>query len=136
MPIEALPQSTARAIGSSSTISDPSSIVKELLDNALDASATSISIEITQDTVGLLQVKDNGHGIPQEDHKAVCKRGFTSKIRTVEDLRTLGGTSLGFRGEALASAAEMSGGLTVATRVDAEVVGSLLKYGRDGELLR
>ncbi|CEL08441.1 Putative DNA mismatch repair enzyme [Aspergillus calidoustus] len=135
MPIEALPQSTARAIGSTSTISDPSSIVKELLDNALDASATSIAIEITQDTVGLIQVKDNGHGIPQEDHKAVCKRGFTSKIRTVEDLRTLGGTSLGFRGEALASAAEMSGGLTVATRVDAEVVGSLLKYGRDGELL-
>ncbi|KAL3449068.1 hypothetical protein BJX65DRAFT_55446 [Aspergillus insuetus] len=135
MPIEALPQSTARAIGSTSTISDPSSIVKELLDNALDTSASSISIEITQDTVGLVQVKDNGHGIPQEDHKVVCKRGFTSKIRTVEDLRALGGTSLGFRGEALASTAEICGGLTVATRVEAEVVGSLLKYGRDGELL-
>jgi DNA mismatch repair ATPase MutL len=136
MPIEALPQSTARAIGSTSTISDPSSVVKELLDNALDASASSISIEITQDTVGLIQVKDNGHGIPQEDHKVVCKRGFTSKIRTVEDLRALGGTSLGFRGEALASAADMCGGLSVATRVEAEVVGSLLKYGRDGELIR
>jgi DNA mismatch repair ATPase MutL len=136
MPIEALPQSTARAIGSTSTISDPGSIIKELLDNALDASASSISIEITQDTVGLIQVKDNGHGIPQEDHKVVCKRGFTSKIRTVEDLRALGGTSLGFRGEALASAAEMCGGLTVATRVEAEVVGSLLKYGRDGGLIR
>ncbi|KAL2837054.1 hypothetical protein BJY01DRAFT_238021 [Aspergillus pseudoustus] len=135
MPIEALPPTTARAIGSTSTISDPCSTIKELLDNALDASASSVSIEISQDTINLIQVKDNGHGIPGDDYGVVCKRGCTSKIRTVEDLRNVGGISLGFRGEALASAAEVSGGLMVTTRVKSEAVGSCLKYGRDGELL-
>ncbi|KAL2831725.1 hypothetical protein BDW59DRAFT_139908 [Aspergillus cavernicola] len=135
MPIAALPPTTVRAIGSTSIISDPCSIIKELLDNALDASASSVSIEISQDTVGLIQVKDNGHGIPQTDYALVGKRAFTSKIHTIDDLRNVGGKSLGFRGEALASAAEVSGSLTVATRVEAEPVGSSLKYGRNGELI-
>ncbi|PWY89195.1 hypothetical protein BO70DRAFT_331061 [Aspergillus heteromorphus CBS 117.55] len=135
MPIAALPPTTVRAIGSASALSDPCSVVKELLDNALDASATSVFIEISQNTVDLIQVKDNGHGIPSTDHPSVCKRTFTSKIQTVEDLRSVGGKSLGFRGEALASAAEMSGGLTVGTRVEEEAVGTSVRYGRDGELL-
>lgn len=136
MPIEALPHSTIRAIGSSSVISDPCSIVKELLDNALDASASSIAIEISQNTLDAIQVKDNGHGIPSEDHASACKRTFTSKIHTVEDLKNIGGKSLGFRGEALASAAEMSSAVTVITRVEAELAGSSIKYGRNGELIR
>jgi DNA mismatch repair ATPase MutL len=136
MPITALPQATVRAIGSTSVISDACSVVKELLDNALDASATSIGIEISPNTVGVIQVKDNGHGIPSSDHPFVCTRTFTSKIQTVEDLRRLGGKSLGFRGEALASTAEVSGGVTVTTRVEAELVGSSIKYGRTGELIR
>ncbi|PWY80754.1 hypothetical protein BO94DRAFT_625901 [Aspergillus sclerotioniger CBS 115572] len=135
MPIAALPPTTVRAIGSASVISDPCSIVKELLDNALDAAATSVFIEISQNTLDVIQVKDNGHGIPSSDHPFVCKRTFTSKIQTVEDLRTIGGRCLGFRGEALASAAEISGGLTVSTRVQHEPVGSSVRYGRDGELL-
>lgn len=136
MPIEALPPSTVRAIGSTSVISDPCSVVKELLDNALDASATSVFIEISQNTVDLIQVKDNGHGIPVGDHAFVCKRAYTSKIQTVDDLRKLGGSSLGFRGEALASAAEVSGSVHVITRIDTQPVGSLLKYGRDGDLIK
>lgn len=136
MPIEALPQTTIRAIGSSSVISDSSSIVKELLDNALDASALFIAIEISQNTLDVIQVKDNGHGIPSEDHAFVCKRTFTSKIQTVDDLKNIGGNYLGFRGEALASAAEMSSGITVTTRVEAELAGSSIKYGRNGELIR
>ena len=136
MPIAALPQNTVRAIGSTSVITDPCSIVKELLDNALDAFASSVFVEISQNTVDVIQVKDNGHGIQSEDHAVVCKRAFTSKIQTVEDLRNIGGKTLGFRGEALASAAEMSGGLIVSTRVGAESVGSSIKYGRNGELIR
>lgn len=136
MPIEALPQNTVRAIGSTSVIADPCSIVKELLDNALDASASSVFVEISQNTVDVIQVKDNGHCISSGDHAVVCKRTFTSKIQTVEDLRNIGGKSLGFRGEALASAAEMSGGLTVTTRVGTEMVGSTIKYARNGELIR
>ncbi|KAL4744135.1 hypothetical protein BDV11DRAFT_165824 [Aspergillus similis] len=136
MPIVALPSATVRAIGSTSIISDPCSLAKELLDNALDALATSVSVEISQDTIGLLQVKDNGHGIPADDYTVVCKRTFTSKIHSVEDLRVVGGKSLGFRGEALASAAEISGALTVSTRVETDSVGSSLEYGRNGELIR
>lgn len=136
MPIEALPQTTIRAIGSSSVISDSCSIVKELIDNALDASASSVAIEISQNTLDVIQVKDNGHGIPSEDHAVVCKRTFTSKIQTVEDLKNIGGNLLGFRGEALASAAEMSSSIAVTTRVEAELAGSSIKYGRNGELIR
>ncbi|KAL4893252.1 hypothetical protein BDV59DRAFT_28531 [Aspergillus ambiguus] len=135
MPITALPQDTARAIGSASVISDPCSVVKELLDNALDASAVSVFIEISQNTVDVIQVKDNGHGISPGDHAAVCKRAHTSKIQTVEDLRKIGGSSLGFRGEALASTVEVSGSVNITTRIEAEPVGSVIKYGRDGGVI-
>ncbi|KAJ5971394.1 uncharacterized protein N7479_001312 [Penicillium vulpinum] len=133
MPIEALPQKTIRAIGSTSVISDPYSVVKELVDNALDASATSLQIEISHNTVDVIQLKDNGHGISAEDQQHVCKRAFTSKIQTLDDLKNIGGSSLGFRGEALASIAEMSGVFTVTTRVESEVAGFFSKYGRNGE---
>ncbi|KAJ5817256.1 hypothetical protein N7447_009489 [Penicillium robsamsonii] len=134
MPIEALPQKTIRAIGSTSVISDPYSVVKELIDNALDASATSLQVEISQNAVDVIQLKDNGHGISPEDQQYVCKRAFTSKIQTLDDLKNVGGSSLGFRGEALASVAEMSGVLAVTTRIESEVAGLCLKYGRNGEL--
>lgn len=134
MPIEALPQNTTRAIGSTSVIADAYSVVKELIDNALDASASSLQVEISQNTVDVIQLKDNGDGITPEDQKLVCKRAFTSKIQTLDDLRNIGGSSLGFRGEALASVAEMSGAINVTTRVESEIVGLCAKYGRDGEM--
>ncbi|KAA8648438.1 putative DNA mismatch repair protein [Aspergillus tanneri] len=135
MSITALPQSAVQAIGSTSVISDPCSIVKELLDNALDAFATSVGIEISQNTLDVVQVKDNGHGIPSNGHAFVCRRTFTSKIQTLENLAKVGGKTLGFRGEALASAAEVSGGVNIFTRVETELVGSSIKYGRKGELI-
>ncbi|KAH8692119.1 putative DNA mismatch repair protein [Talaromyces proteolyticus] len=135
MPIAALPPATAQAIGSTSVLSDPCAVVKELLDNGLDASASSISVEISQNTIDTIQVKDNGHGIAPEDFACVCKRAYTSKIQTLDDFRNVGGQSLGFRGEALASAAEMADTLTVTTRTKDEVVGSALKYNRKGDLI-
>jgi DNA mismatch repair ATPase MutL len=134
MPIAPLPDFTVRAIGSFLVLNDACSVVKELVDNALDASATSVVVEISLNTLDVIQVKDNGHGISVEDRQLVCKRGCTSKIRTMEDLEKLGGSSLGFRGEALASVVELSEGVTLTTRVDGEVVGMILKFGRDGTL--
>jgi DNA mismatch repair protein MutL len=134
MPIAPLPDSTVRAIGSSLVLNDACSVVKELIDNALDAIATSITVEISLDTLDIIQVKDNGHGISVEDRQLVCKRGCTSKIKTFEDLDKLGGSSLGFRGEALASVVELSEAVALTTRVDGEVVGTALKFGRDGSL--
>ncbi|KAJ5937625.1 Ribosomal protein S5 domain 2-type fold subgroup [Penicillium verhagenii] len=134
MPIEALPPATARAIGSTSVISDPCSVVKELIDNALDADSSSLMVEISSNTVDVIQVKDNGYGIATEDHPNVCRHTYTSKIQTLQDLNNVGGNSFGFRGEALASVAEMSGGITVTTRTATEVTGLCLKYEKDGHL--
>jgi DNA mismatch repair ATPase MutL len=134
MPIVPLPDSTVRAIGSSLVLNDACSVVKELVDNALDAIATSVTVEISLDALDIIQVKDNGQGIGVEDRQLVCKRGCTSKIRTFEDLDKLGGSFLGFRGEALASVAELSEAVALTTRVDGEVVGTTLKFGRDGSL--
>ncbi|KAK2865205.1 hypothetical protein FQN49_003808 [Arthroderma sp. PD_2] len=136
MPIVALGQSAIRAIGSTSALPDPSSVVKELLDNALDAGATSVSVEISLNTLDIIQVKDNGSGILPDDRLLACKRNYTSKIQTKEDLASIGGKWLGFRGQALASIAEMSDALHITTRVKEEQVASLVKFGRGGEPLR
>lgn len=136
MPIQSLSDSDIRAIGSSLVLNDARSVVKELIDNALDAHANTISIEISGDTVGVIQVKDNGSGIGGEDRRWLCKRGCTSKISTIQDLENLGGSFLGFRGEALASVAGLSHAVLVTTRIDGELVGSTSKFGQNGQLLR
>lgn len=136
MTIAALPRETARKVTSTLALNDAVSVVKELIDNALDACADAISIEVSANTLDLIQVKDNGFGIGVEDRQLLCKKGCTSKIRSIDDLAALGGSFLGFRGEALASVAEISNSVTITTRVEGEVVGSLLKFGPDGKLLR
>lgn len=132
MPIEVLPESTSRAIGSTLVLGDARSVVKELLDNALDAQATSINIEISANTLDVIQVRDNGSGIAAQDRPLLCKRGCTSKIRSLHDLSRLGGTFLGFRGEALASIAELSKAVTLTTRVHGETVGTSLEFDCSG----
>ena len=132
MPIEALPENTTRALSSSLALNDAKSVVKELVDNALDARATSISVEISVNTLDVIQVKDNGTGVDVQDRQLLCKRACTSKIRTIDDLGRLGGTFLGFRGEALASIVELSQAVVVTTRVDGEVAGSAVTYAASG----
>jgi DNA mismatch repair ATPase MutL len=136
MPIQLLSDSDVRALGSSLVLSDARSAIKELIENALDASSAIIFIEISANTVDVLQVKDNGSGIPAEDRHMLCKRGYTSKIRTIQDLENLGGSSLGFRGEALASIAALSDVVAITTRIDGELVGTTSKFGPDGHLPR
>ena len=136
MPIFALPQETARVITSSVALNNAVSVVKELIDNSLDAHATVIAIEVSANTIDVIQVKDNGCGIGVEDRQLLCKSGCTSKIRTIDDLASLGGNSLGFRGEALASATNVSGSIVVTTRVGGEIAATALKYGPDGKMLR
>ncbi|EME79370.1 uncharacterized protein MYCFIDRAFT_8837, partial [Pseudocercospora fijiensis CIRAD86] len=134
MGISALPQATVRTLGASQVLTDPAALVKELVDNALDANATSISIEISNNTVDVIQVRDNGHGVAPEDRSLVARRYCTSKISHDDDLKDIGGSSLGFRGEALASAAELSGTLTISTRVEGEAVAAALKINQKGEV--
>lgn len=136
MPIVALSDSAARAISSTLVLNDAISVIKELIDNALDSQASNVTIEISANTLDVIQVKDNGGGIGVEDRQLLCRRGFTSKIRTLEDLFQLGGTFLGFRGEALSSIANLSDSVTFTTRVDGETVGTLLKFDSHGKLTR
>jgi len=132
--IAALPPTTVRQLGSSNVLVDPSSVVKELIENALDARTNAVFVDMSANGLDMIQVKDTGHGIPAEDRPLVCRRYCTSKLRQFRDLSEIGGKWLGFRGEAMASMAEMSGSLEVITRVEGEPVAVKLKYGRDGEL--
>ncbi|KAJ8119034.1 hypothetical protein OPT61_g100 [Boeremia exigua] len=132
--IAALPPSTVRQLGSHQLLTDPSSVVKELIDNALDARAKNIFVDITANTIDSIQVKDDGHGIPNEDRALACRRYCTSKIRDFHDLKQVGGKWLGFRGEALASVADMSGTVLITTRVEGEPVAVKLTFQRNGEL--
>ncbi|KAL8998189.1 MAG: hypothetical protein Q9169_002674 [Polycauliona sp. 2 TL-2023] len=134
MTISALPSQTIRAIGSTQVLTDPASLVKELVENALDAQSTSITVELSTNILDIIQVKDNGHGIAPIDRPLVCKRHCTSKIQDLDDLAKIGGASVGFRGEALASAVELSGGLTVTTRIPGEATAVSLKVGQNGEV--
>lgn len=133
--IAALPSLTVRQIGSHQLLTDPSSVVKELIDNALDARAKSIFVDISANTIETIQVKDDGHGIPSEDRALACRRYCTSKIRDFHDLKQVGGKWLGFRGEALASIADMSGTVSITTRVEGEPVAARVTYHRNGDLI-
>ncbi|KAI9883012.1 MAG: hypothetical protein M1823_005217 [Watsoniomyces obsoletus] len=134
MPITALAPGVVVALGSAQVLTTPVSVVKELVDNALDASARAIFIDISTNTLDCIQVKDDGHGIAAEDRDHVARRHCTSKIQDLQDLSTLGGTWLGFRGEALASAAEMAGRLEIVTRTEGEVTATKLTIGKQGDV--
>lgn len=136
MAISALPITAVRALASSQSLTDPCSLVKELIDNALDAGSTAVFLEISPNSTDKIRIRDNGHGILPEDRSMACKRHCTSKIRSLDELSRLGGQSLGFRGEALASAAELSSRLTLTTRVEGEVVASELEYSHQGLIRR
>jgi DNA mismatch repair ATPase MutL len=134
MPIESLPATTIRLIGSTQVLTDPSCAVKELIDNALDAKATAIVVEIAANTLDTIQVRDNGHGVMPSDRVSLCRPHTTSKIRDFTDIRRVGGKWLGFRGEALACLADLSGPLTIITRVEGEAVAARLTFDRKGQI--
>ncbi|KAM5356135.1 hypothetical protein ACJ41O_002781 [Fusarium nematophilum] len=133
MAISALPRATVRLLGSSSAIADPLSLVKELVDNSIDAGATSIEVTIAPNTVDKLQVRDNGRGIRLEDHDLLGRHAHTSKLRSFDELEFKGGSTLGFRGEALASANSLAT-IRITTRTAQDPVASrlLLKFGIGG----
>lgn len=104
--IQVLDQVTIDKIAAGEVIERPASIVKELLENAIDAGATSITVEIRDGGISFIRVTDNGCGIEMEDIPAAFLRHSTSKIRSAEDLSHI--SSLGFRGEALSSIAAVA----------------------------
>ena len=118
--IHILPQDIVSHIAAGQVIERPSSVVKELIENALDAHAQQIHVELHNGGYGVIRVIDDGDGMSKEDVEACFLPHATSKIAAVEDI--VGIRSLGFRGEALSSIAAV-GSLTVSSRQKGTVKG-------------
>ena len=101
-----LPSHIANLIAAGEVVERPASVVKELLENAVDAGATQVTVEIKDGGMTFLRVTDNGCGMEAQDARTAFLRHATSKLRTAEDLAAIG--TMGFRGEALAAIASVS----------------------------
>ena len=124
-PIILLEEHTANKIAAGEVIERPASVVKELVENSLDAGASTIDVEIREGGKEYIRVVDNGRGIPQDEVPLAFERHATSKIRQVEDLFHI--ITLGFRGEALPSIAAVSE-LELITKTEPAHTGTLIAY--------
>lgn len=127
MEIRVLDEGTIDKIAAGEVVDRPASVVKELVENAMDSGADAITVEIRDGGISLIRVTDNGKGIPKSEVAKAFLRHATSKIRFVEDLQQL--SSLGFRGEALSSICAVAQ-VEIITRVPEDLTG--LRYCIEG----
>ena len=131
--IAVLDQNTIDKIAAGEVVERPASVVKELVENAIDAGATAITVEIKEGGISFIRVTDNGNGIPREQVRLAFLRHATSKIQKVEDLLQI--SSLGFRGEALSSISAVSQ-MEVITKTPEDMIGVryVIEGGREKSL--
>ena len=131
--IAVLDQNTIDKIAAGEVVERPASVVKELVENAIDAGATAVTVEIKEGGISFIRVTDNGNGIPKDQVPMAFLRHATSKIQKVEDLLQI--SSLGFRGEALSSISAVSQ-MEVITKTSEAMTGVryLIEGGREKSL--
>ena len=130
-PVRILPDDVANKIAAGEVVERPASVVKELVENALDARATRITVRVVAAGRRLIEVVDNGHGMSEQNALLAVERHATSKIRSAEDLEDV--RTMGFRGEALASIAAVSRFVLVTRREQDEAA---TRVSIDGGTLR
>jgi len=129
--IKILPENLANKIAAGEVVQRPESVVKELLENAIDAKANNIELIVKQAGKSLIQVCDDGSGMTEDDAILCIQKHATSKISTLEDLEAI--KTLGFRGEALSSIAAVSQ-LEIRTETRDEEIGTIIKVEKEGEI--
>jgi DNA mismatch repair protein MutL len=131
--IKILPENLANKIAAGEVVQRPESVVKELLENAIDAKAKNIELIVKQAGKTLIQVCDDGIGMSEEDALLCIQKHATSKISTIDDLESI--RTLGFRGEALSSIAAVSQ-LEIRTETREDDIGTLVKIEKEGEIYK
>ncbi|AFH49818.1 DNA mismatch repair enzyme [Ignavibacterium album JCM 16511] len=131
--IKILPENLANKIAAGEVVQRPESVVKELLENSIDAEAKNIELIIKQAGKSLIQVCDDGIGMTEEDAILCIQKHATSKISTLSDLEAI--RTLGFRGEALSSIAAVSQ-LEIRTQTAQQEIGTLIRIEKEGEIIK
>src|ERR1035437_3165603 len=128
-----LPENISSKIAAGEVVQRPESVVKELIENSIDAGAVTIELIVKRAGKALIQVVDDGSGMEEDDAILCIQKHATSKIKEFEDLESL--HTLGFRGEALSSIAAVSQ-LEIKTETRDEEFGTLLRYDDNGNIVK
>jgi len=125
-----LPQSVVNQIAAGEVVERPASVVKELVDNAIDADADRIEVRVKNGGIDMIEVSDNGYGIPKEELPLIFDAHTTSKIEKIEDLNTL--ISMGFRGEALSTITSVAR-VNVSSKYVEETIANEIDFNEKGK---